>query len=242
MGWVGGDVPNCVLSAVDAVKKAAPRCTVMFHIGDDVIPDRWREVASSLRPQMRSDIQRHAILQRHGGLWLDIDVTVLRDPADWAEGWTKYTAIRVGDDVGFIGTDIIYVPNGWSGWPVIDEHIDHVLEGIATTKRVKMLALASRMIERCQKQIPDAFDILNPGEKFPFSPELLSSSSVVARSFTPAPGLGDMMRSVFSAVGVTEERVSRLIGRPCGCGKRAAKFNLLGHKYLGLPPGKQDAT
>lgn len=53
-----------------------------------------------------------------------------------------------------------------------------------------------------------------------------------------APGLGDMVKATLSAVGITEERVSRAIGKPCGCGQRAATLNELGHKYLGLPPGQ----
>jgi hypothetical protein len=51
-------------------------------------------------------------------------------------------------------------------------------------------------------------------------------------------GLGDMVKSALSAVGITEERVTKAIGKPCGCGQRAAKLNELGHKYLGLPPGR----
>ena len=51
------------------------------------------------------------------------------------------------------------------------------------------------------------------------------------------PGLGDMVKAGLSAVGITEDRVSKAIGKPCGCGKRAAKLNELGAKYLGLPPG-----
>jgi hypothetical protein len=55
------------------------------------------------------------------------------------------------------------------------------------------------------------------------------------------PGLGDMVKATLSAVGITEERVSKAIGAPCGCGKRAAKLNELGHRYLGLPPGQSPA-
>lgn len=51
------------------------------------------------------------------------------------------------------------------------------------------------------------------------------------------PGLGDMVKAGLSAVGITEERVTKVTGKPCGCGKRAAKLNELGAKYLGLPPG-----
>lgn len=51
------------------------------------------------------------------------------------------------------------------------------------------------------------------------------------------PGLGDLVKAGLSAVGITEERVSKAIGKPCGCSKRAARLNELGAKYLGLPPG-----
>lgn len=52
-------------------------------------------------------------------------------------------------------------------------------------------------------------------------------------------GLGDMVKSALSSVGITEERVSKATGRPCNCGKRAAAMNAFGAKYLGLPPGSQ---
>lgn len=55
-------------------------------------------------------------------------------------------------------------------------------------------------------------------------------------------GLGDMVKASLSAAGITEERVSKAIGKPCGCGKRAEKLNELGHKYLGLPPGESSAA
>lgn len=242
MGWVGGRPPASVLAAVEAVRAASPRCEVVLHTDEAMVPPQWLAVSSTLRPQMRSDVQRHCILRRHGGLWLDVDVKVLADPATWAAGWDRYTAVRLGDGVPFIGTDILYVPAGWAGWPLIEAHIDGVLESIATTKRVKMLALASRMIEACQRQQPEVLAILEPGTVFPARPEMLSPASVVARGFAaPAdarPGLGDLVKAGLSAVGITEERVSRAIGRPCGCGKRAAKLNELGHRYLGLPPGQ----
>lgn len=45
------------------------------------------------------------------------------------------------------------------------------------------------------------------------------------------PGLGDMVKAGLSAIGITEERVSKAIGRPCGCGKRAEKLNEIGRKF-----------
>jgi len=44
------------------------------------------------------------------------------------------------------------------------------------------------------------------------------------------PGLGDMVKAGLSAIGITEERVSKAIGRPCGCSKRAEALNELGRK------------
>ena len=43
-------------------------------------------------------------------------------------------------------------------------------------------------------------------------------------------GLGDIVKAGLSAIGITEERVSKAIGRPCGCGARAEKLNELGRK------------
>lgn len=63
----------------------------------------------------------------------------------------------------------------------------------------------------------------------------------------PAPakskGLGDRVESALKSVGITEERVSRWLGRKCGCGERKAKLNRLGEwalKAIGM--SKEDAT
>ena len=45
------------------------------------------------------------------------------------------------------------------------------------------------------------------------------------------PGLGDMVSSALTAVGITKERVSAAIGRPCGCAKRQAALNDIGRKF-----------
>lgn len=46
-------------------------------------------------------------------------------------------------------------------------------------------------------------------------------------------GLGDMVSDGLASVGITKERVSRVIGRDCGCAKRQAALNELG-KRLGI--------
>ena len=39
---------------------------------------------------------------------------------------------------------------------------------------------------------------------------------------------GDAVKKALEAVGVTEERVSAWLGRPCGCRERREKLNALG--------------
>lgn len=52
-------------------------------------------------------------------------------------------------------------------------------------------------------------------------------------AYPRAPGLGDMVASALSAVGITKERVSKAIGKPCGCAKRQEALNALGRR-LGI--------
>ena len=44
------------------------------------------------------------------------------------------------------------------------------------------------------------------------------------------PGLGDMVASGLSAIGITKERVSAVVGGDCGCTKRQEALNELGRK------------
>ena len=39
--------------------------------------------------------------------------------------------------------------------------------------------------------------------------------------------IGTLLQKALTAVGVTEERVSAWLGRPCGCARRAAKLDQL---------------
>lgn len=43
-------------------------------------------------------------------------------------------------------------------------------------------------------------------------------------------GLGDMVAAGLSAVGITPERVSKALGKPCGCAERKRRLNELGRK------------
>ena len=47
------------------------------------------------------------------------------------------------------------------------------------------------------------------------------------------PGLGDMVAAGLASVGVTKERVSAIIGKPCGCPERQEWLNQAG-KSIGI--------
>jgi hypothetical protein len=51
------------------------------------------------------------------------------------------------------------------------------------------------------------------------------------------PGLGDRVAAGLSAVGITKERVSALVGRDCGCEERQELLNQVGYRLgIGTPP------
>lgn len=51
-----------------------------------------------------------------------------------------------------------------------------------------------------------------------------------------AIGLGDMVAAGLSAVGITKDRVSALVGGDCGCQHRQQALNRLGHRLgIGRP-------
>lgn len=49
----------------------------------------------------------------------------------------------------------------------------------------------------------------------------------------PPPGLGDRIAAGLAAIGITEERVSKALGRPCGCAARRRRWNEWGRR-LGI--------
>ncbi len=57
-------------------------------------------------------------------------------------------------------------------------------------------------------------------------------SRTPARVPPPVPsrgkGIGDRVAEALQAVGITDDRVSRWLGRPCGCKERREKLNALG--------------
>lgn len=45
------------------------------------------------------------------------------------------------------------------------------------------------------------------------------------------PGLGDMVAAGLSAIGITKERASAVVGGDCGCKKRQEALNNIGRKF-----------
>jgi hypothetical protein len=63
---------------------------------------------------------------------------------------------------------------------------------------------------------------------------IVSSPNTRRNCGNPTPGLGDIVAAGLTAFGVTKERVSAAIGRPCGCGERQEAMNDIGARYLGI--------
>ena len=55
-------------------------------------------------------------------------------------------------------------------------------------------------------------------------------------------GLGDVVAKAAALVGVTEERLSALLGRPCGCSERREKWNQLGGWAARIVRGKVEGA
>ena len=47
------------------------------------------------------------------------------------------------------------------------------------------------------------------------------------RGKKPPPGLGDVVESALSSIGITQDRVEEWLGRPCRCSERKKKLNRL---------------
>jgi hypothetical protein len=55
----------------------------------------------------------------------------------------------------------------------------------------------------------------------------------IRRNCSGKPGWGDLVERALSAVGITKKRVEKIVGKPCGCGKRQEALNRLGRKITG---------
>ncbi len=57
---------------------------------------------------------------------------------------------------------------------------------------------------------------------------------------TDSNGLGDDLHNALAKIGITPERVSSWLGRPCNCPKRQEKLNQLGHWAKRVLKGKTE--
>lgn len=69
----------------------------------------------------------------------------------------------------------------------------------------------------------DGGDIITVDETNPAYPKAKTAPAT-------RPGLGDMVAAGLSAIGITKERVSAVVGGDCGCAKRQEALNELGRK------------
>lgn len=60
---------------------------------------------------------------------------------------------------------------------------------------------------------------------------VVSSAGVKRNCGKPPPGLGDMVAAGLSAVGITKERVSAVLGRDCGCEGTQEALNAAGRRF-----------
>lgn len=57
------------------------------------------------------------------------------------------------------------------------------------------------------------------------------------------PGLGDIVATGLGRIGITKERVSAIVGKPCGCEKRQKALNEVGYRLgIGTPPPNSGPT
>ena len=78
------------------------------------------------------------------------------------------------------------------------------------------------------------------GEPPPESPQepLSKTRPAATTADPPAPGWGDRVEAALKLVGVTPEKVSAWLGRPCGCAERKNRLNKLG-RWAGRVLGRE---
>lgn len=239
LGWIGASVPDHANDAFARIRSLNPTESIHFWTDSSAICGEWRQAFDSVAfsPHLQSDILRHAVLRKHGGLWLDVDVVTTVQAATLTRGWNTYTAVRLAPSP-FIGTDVLYVPPKWDGWRFFDAYI----ASVNLLPPVSGLVLAHQMIESVRLAGCPVTVVDNPG-LFPCIQQHWSTAAMALRCGVVAPkaGLGDMVADGLAAVGITKERVQSVAAKvgikDCGCAKRQQAANRLGAK-LGLPPGR----
>lgn len=227
--WLGNPSSDA-LACLSRLQNLDPACEVRHYTdGSEVWPE-WQSTFDSLEnnPRMQSDLLRHSLLRKYGGLWLDLDVTLTVSPKHLVSGWDDYTVLRLIPRSPWAATDIIYATVGWSGWSVVDEYV----ASVDTSKRLSHLAFAHDMILWASRAGAPVC-VLDDSRLYPCRKMDITSDALVVRCGQDViAGLGDMVAAGLSAIGITPERVSKALGvKDCGCKKRAEALNRIGRKF-----------
>lgn len=227
--WLGE--PSAVAAkAVDRLRQISSGCDVRHYAdGQEVWPE-WRGKFSSLKnnPRMQSDLLRHSVLRRYGGLWLDLDVTLRVSPQVLVNGWSGYTVLRLFPRSLWAATDVIYADIDWPGWSLIDQYV----ASVNAETRLSHLAFAHEMIAWVFRRGAPVTVIDDPRLYPCRASDVTPDAHALRCGQSSCPGLGDMVAAGLSAVGITPERVSAALGvKDCGCKKRQEALNALGRKF-----------
>lgn len=178
---------------------------------------------------MKSDLIRLAALRQHGGIYFDIDVSLRVPPRDIAKHLPPPFSVVCLDPAPFLGGDVISCNAGYPHWGKVDEY---VASFVGKTGPRSFIAFTHYLFAFLNQQ--NALSVVCDKSAFPYKASDFCESSLACRGFdAPKPGLGDRVASALAAVGITKERVSKALGRPCGCPKRQQRLNELGRK-LGI--------
>ena len=96
------------------------------------------------------------------------------------------------------------------------------------------------LIERCQQRGYRLEEVLNCIVKREGSTLYVDENHEDYPTSVKGKGLGDIISTGLSKLGITPERVSKAIRKPCGCNKRKKKLNSVGEK-LGIGKARSGA-
>ncbi len=99
-----------------------------------------------------------------------------------------------------------------------------------------MIPLSLAKVKEVARRRPAGYveDVLSAASSVRGDVILMPEESYVAlvNKYRGTPGLGDRVQAVLSWAGITEARVSRLIGRKCKCAERAEALNRAGRAVI----------
>ena len=218
-----------VQQSVDALRSKCRADQFFLHQTPALLPKQWRSVYDEycVLNQMKSDLIRLAALRQHGGIYFDLDVSLLASPQDIARRFSTGFSVACLDPAPFFGGDIILCDKAYAHWGKVDGYVSGF---IGKTGPKSFIAFTHYLFAFLNQQ--NALSVVCDKSAFPYRASDFCESSLVCRGFAvPKLGLGDRVASALAAVGITKERVSKALGKPCGCAKRQAKLNELGRKF-----------